>query len=639
MSQTNKKNDKGPEPFNIVDLIEKDTSIRLVRTYQTALITKIQNNFNPEEQQLFVASFYCYLKYDSKKDFVIDFNDVWKWCGFSRKEEGKRLLKKHFVEGVDYKVEIFAPPIGGKPISEDEEKEKSAQSEESIGFPAIGGKPISEDEYKEKTAQSEESIGFPPIGGKPNVGGRPKEKIVLTVNTFKKFCMKAGTKKADEVHEYYIKLEELLQETLKEQSDELQKQLEQKEKQLEFKNEVIRLTKADSDKYKSSYHQMVKVHDSLKLRRNYHKFKQGKCCYIISDKWREKLYYKFGETDDINTRLQNYRCSMPDCRIEFLVYLNDSSFLEKAIKYKYSKNLTSLNHEYVTGIPLVNIIETFKKFIKELNFEATFENNLSDYNDPYSETEETTTDFSQPSNSLSQEETHEEKNTNEELDEKEEVSDEIEEVLDDKEEVLDEKEENLDEKEDFTINVKHTCEVCQKSYRNHGKLMNHKLAVHGIEDTTDYTICQTCSKKFSCKDKMLRHVRTVHYKSTQVNCPDCYKVFATTTSLNFHIKQVHTKEKSIKCDQCDKVCVSKGSLKRHIETIHDKIKIQCKECGKSILSCNMTHHINLVHKRTEVTECTLCKAVLASNIGMKYHMNFVHGINVATKPSSASTTK
>jgi hypothetical protein len=69
MSQTNKKNDKGPEPFNIVDLIEKDTSIRLVRTYQTALITKIQNNFNPEEQQLFVASFYCYLKYDSKKDF------------------------------------------------------------------------------------------------------------------------------------------------------------------------------------------------------------------------------------------------------------------------------------------------------------------------------------------------------------------------------------------------------------------------------------------------------------------------------------------------------------------------------------------------------------------------------------------
>ena len=26
----------------------------------------------------------------------------------------------------------------------------------------------------------------------------------MTINTFKKFCLKAGTKKTDEIHDYYL---------------------------------------------------------------------------------------------------------------------------------------------------------------------------------------------------------------------------------------------------------------------------------------------------------------------------------------------------------------------------------------------------------------------------------------------------
>jgi len=48
---------------------------------------------------------------------------------------------------------------------------------------------------------------------------------MLTVSTFKKFCLKAGTKKADEIHDYYIKLEETFQQLLQEESDELKVQL------------------------------------------------------------------------------------------------------------------------------------------------------------------------------------------------------------------------------------------------------------------------------------------------------------------------------------------------------------------------------------------------------------------------------
>ena len=41
--------------------------------------------------------------------------------------------------------------------------------------------------------------------------------------------MKAQTKKASEIHEYYMKLQEVLQETLEEETTELKLQVEQKE--------------------------------------------------------------------------------------------------------------------------------------------------------------------------------------------------------------------------------------------------------------------------------------------------------------------------------------------------------------------------------------------------------------------------
>ena len=39
-------------------------------------------------------------------------------------------------------------------------------------------------------------------------GGHNKEIFMLTIRTFKLFCLKAGTEKAAQIHEYYIKMEE-----------------------------------------------------------------------------------------------------------------------------------------------------------------------------------------------------------------------------------------------------------------------------------------------------------------------------------------------------------------------------------------------------------------------------------------------
>ena len=185
--------------LNIAHLIEKNSITRLSKDYENKFLTKIKENFNENQQQLFVASFYCYLNYDKKKDFVVDFDNVWKWLGYTRKSDGKRVLEKFFTVDIDYQVKAAA----------------------EIGRAA-----------------------FTPETNTPNFGGAGlnKETIMLTVNTFKKFCLKAGTKKADEVHDYYIKLEELLQETVNDESNELRKQLgnekEEKKKVEEEKKRV-----------------------------------------------------------------------------------------------------------------------------------------------------------------------------------------------------------------------------------------------------------------------------------------------------------------------------------------------------------------------------------------------------------------
>ena len=79
--------------IDIVDLIENNPISKFNTTkYQSRLIEKLQSKFTNYQQQLFLSSFYCYLKYDKINDYVIDLDNVWKWLGFSTKGHSKRLI-------------------------------------------------------------------------------------------------------------------------------------------------------------------------------------------------------------------------------------------------------------------------------------------------------------------------------------------------------------------------------------------------------------------------------------------------------------------------------------------------------------------------------------------------------------------
>lgn len=246
--------------FNIVELIENNPITKLSSTYNNKLLTKIKNNFTNFEQQLFVSSFYCYLNCHSTNDFVIDLDDVWKWLDFSTKQKATILLEKIFVPELDYTI-LLNPQV--KQVSNFH-------------------------------------------------GGHNIKKYMLSVKTFKSFCLKAGTKKADEIHEYYIKLEDTLHEIISEESAELKLQLE---------NQTI---KSENEK--------IKLREKTLLEQ----FPPNTQCvyYGIIDNLSDSNEHliKFGNSNNLRNRVLQHRETYNNFRLTNAFKVNNKFEIESAIK-------------------------------------------------------------------------------------------------------------------------------------------------------------------------------------------------------------------------------------------------------------------------------------------------------------------
>ena len=187
--------------LNIVELIENHPISKLTNTYNVKLLNKIKTSFSDAEQQLFIGSFYCYLNYDTKKDFVVDLDNVWKWIGFVQKIDAKRLVERYFTIDIDYK--LFA---------------------------------------LDDTKANADKSSLPQLREQKGRGGHNIKKIMMTIKCFKSLCLKAQTKKASEIHEYYLKMEEVLHEVIEEEGTELKQKMEEQKRLLDQKTEELRIT-------------------------------------------------------------------------------------------------------------------------------------------------------------------------------------------------------------------------------------------------------------------------------------------------------------------------------------------------------------------------------------------------------------
>ena len=317
--------------LNIVELIENNPITRLSGTYQNKLLTKIKTNFIDNEQQMFVSSFYCYLNYNQRNDFVIDLDNVWKWIGFNQKYNAKYMLEKNFIIDNDYK--IIAPEPSG-------------------------------------AIKNDTQLPNQPIKLSANVrGGHNKEIIMLTIRTFKLFCLKSGTKKAEQIHEYYIKLEETLQEIIHEESNELKLQLEQKH--VELHNQIIT---TDKDK--------EKIREKTLLEQFPH---NTQCVYYgiidnVSDN-NEKLI-KFGNSNHLKNRVTQHRDTYSNFRLVNAFKVENKLHIENTIKehvlfIERQRTITLKNKKYIELLNIDGINFTdLDKIIKEIitNIEYSPEN-------------------------------------------------------------------------------------------------------------------------------------------------------------------------------------------------------------------------------------------------------------------------
>ena len=286
--------------LNIVDLIENNPITKLSNTYKSNLLNKIKERFTDQEQQMFVASFYCYLNYNPKEDFVIDLDNVWKWLGFKSKQTAKVLLEKNFFIDKDYKLSLMA-------------------------------------QHKRTTHTK---------------GGQNKETFLLSVRTFKSFCLKAGTKKAEQIHEYYINLEDILQEIMQEESNELKIQLQKQVILSEQEKEKVR-EKTLIEQFPSN----------------------TQCVYYgfidnLSDN-KERLV-KFGNSNNLKCRVYTHKKTYLNFRLVNAFKVDNKLQIETAIKnhilFKERQRTITLNSKKY--IELLNIddltLDELDKSIKEI---------------------------------------------------------------------------------------------------------------------------------------------------------------------------------------------------------------------------------------------------------------------------------
>ena len=268
--------------LDIVNLITNNPITKLNANNNNKLLEKVKINFTEMEQQLFISSFYTYLNYDKTADFIVDLDDIWQWLGFNKKFNAIRLLEHFFVLNKDYKK--LAPPLGGARLC--------------------------------------------------SYGGHNIQKFFLNIKTFKSLCLKAQTKKADEIHEYYIKLEELINEVLEEEALEMKNKLLIKDNELIAKENLI--INANQDKLKAIEKTLVAQFPV-----------NCECIYFgtidNSNAEGEKLI-KFGHSNNLSVRLQDHHKTYENFILRDAFKVHNKQEIENAIKTssKIKKHLRTI---------------------------------------------------------------------------------------------------------------------------------------------------------------------------------------------------------------------------------------------------------------------------------------------------------
>ena len=154
----------------------------------------LQGFFTEENERIFLEHFQQYSQYCNRKDeFIINFDTIYEYIGFTTKANAKRLLVKSFTDNIDYQISL--------------PKDENYNS----------------------------------------LAGRPSEIILMKSETFKELCLLANTQKGKETRKYYIKMESMFMDYI------INENVEFMNKNKDFMNQIEELTSEIEKKQRKKY--------------------------------------------------------------------------------------------------------------------------------------------------------------------------------------------------------------------------------------------------------------------------------------------------------------------------------------------------------------------------------------------------
>lgn len=318
----------GTVDFNT--LIKTNTTLTL--DCQSKMINILNKEFTEEENRWYTANLYIYMNYHPTNDFPINLDTLVKLVDFANKQNAKRTLVNNFTKDEDYKILL---------IPKDEQK----NADEEVLIP------------KDENLNANKTILIPKDGNKITVEtrGRPKEQIMMNIDTFKNMCMLVKTEKSKDIRKYYVKLENIYNKIVKEEIEEQKILLAEKDQLLIEQRQVS--SKEKEQIWINSFRNKYVVY-----------------LIIISE-----FIIKFGFTKNIDKRLSAHKTDYgKDIKIAFILESKNNEMLETLFKNheNIKSNIVSqeFNGENKTelikldkNISLKNVINVLKETNKVID--------------------------------------------------------------------------------------------------------------------------------------------------------------------------------------------------------------------------------------------------------------------------------
>ena len=350
-------------------------------TYENdELFNIIKSNFNNTDNiELLMLNYKIYTIYKNNMDdlFIVNFDDIYPWIGYTRKNHAKTLLIKNFILGSDYTEMCY-------------NDKKLAAGLEAASF-------TNENKH----------------------GGHNKKLILLTITCFKKFCMKACTSEADKIFDYYSKIEKIifdyieikqqqliennkkiLEETtiklqlkdqekeqlLQQKEHETEQLLQQKEHEteqlLKQKEQILQLKDQELETNKKLLDLKNQELETLK-NQTYKEIQKENYIYIFTSDIPN--HYKCGMSKDIKTRKKQLQTgNVKEIEVLYTFLTSDEKLLETIIhsilqQYRINREYFNCNLNYMKSV--INIAGTMLDTLKSTFHNISYEEILHKLND------------------------------------------------------------------------------------------------------------------------------------------------------------------------------------------------------------------------------------------------------------------